>query len=754
MYVKTQLFVVVLLGLMLIPTDALCRLSAEAELNYVNYDVRDNTQRHLSAHSLSQRYSLLYEKNGKILDGRFGRYDIALGYEWATFDTTIKSTTSVETPSESRGHLLYSGEIFVDPKELPLKLHLFSRDLSRTYFVTDSSPLLGTFSSSSIADPQFDAGSQIFSGIQGNNTVGAQTMLTTSIMNGQHIDSGGTLIMGVKNGMTNGYNELLRHFPMLMLDYRDQVNKDLHAEFPVNNRLSRLAFVSLNKKENWFHYRYVTYKDYVNADNDYRETQIQIGTVDQALQRRWIDFTNWLQISADGQLTKRVSQRGNDVSEEISVNLFGSARREKWEARSFNNFTRLKENNSLITYKTTLPIYATGILGRDANWSGYASFNDSSTNKGDQFTTINTNYRIDAFKNSYFTLNHGLGLEHVTTSRNTEANIVSASVGTTSTSRFSRQIAVGANYNIRSYFYDVSSTSSNFIDQEITANAMYIPSDKIRFSLDQTNRFTGGRSQYISSNISGAVTSTPQYFDPRNYSTNSGSSYQSISRFSVAWNPKPRLNAILSVSEDMYIPSGGPSSTITRVEGGVNYTSGNLMLSSRNTYASGNSVVDYSSNSLSSENRINYIFNRNFDGRAGLTYYKALGGVNPIETFNVEQSLNYYYYRTSGIARRLFEINQSFVSTDQAVYNGPVNLTQRNNYFSLGAKYYPLRQMLVAAGTRYNFVKDFGSYTLSYYGSIGAQFRLLEASFDYSYGKSVTDGRIEKRFSANVKKKF
>ncbi|OGT99165.1 MAG: hypothetical protein A2X80_05170 [Geobacteraceae bacterium GWB2_52_12] len=751
---KIELFMTVFICLMVVPTAAYSRLSAEAELNYVNYDVSDNKQRHLSANSFSQRYSLLYEKNGKLLDGRLGRYDVALGYEFATFDTKIKSTSGSESPSQSRGHILYRGEVVIDPKELPLKLRMYSRDVSRTFFLHDSSRLLSDFGASTIPDSQNNPGNQIFGGISGIRTVGAQTMLATSIINGQHIDSGATLIMGVKNGMTNGYNELLRHFPMLMLDYRDQLNKDLHAEYPVHNRYSRLAFVSLNKKDNWFHYRHITYKDYIDAYNDYDETQIQLGTVDEGLQRRWVDFSNWLQISADGQLTKRVSQLGTDVSEEFSLNLFGSARRDTWEARTFNNFTRLKENNSLITYKTTLPVYANGTLGRDANWSGYASFNDNSTNRGDQFTTINSGYRIDAFRNSSFTLNHGLGLEHVTTTQNSEANIVSASVGATSTSRFSRRVAMGANYSIRSYFYDKSGSSSNFFDQEITANAMYILSDKLRFSLDQSNRFTSGRSQYLASNISGAVTTTPQYYDPRNYSTSGGSSYQSISRFGIAWNPKPRLNAVFSISEDIYVPSGGSQSTITRVEAGIRYTSSNLSLSSKNTYASGNSLADYASNSISSENSVNYIFNRNVDAKAAFTYYKSLDDDDPIEVFNIEQNLNYYYYRTSGVTRRLFEINQSFVSMDEVNYNSRASITQRSNYFSLGAKYYPLRQMMVAAGTRYNFVKDLDNYTLSYYGSIGVQFRLLEASLDYSYGKSNTDGRIEKRFSANVKKKF
>lgn len=741
---------IVAVCLLLFPGEALCRLSAEAELGYVNYEVKDDVRGRLTANSLTQRYSLLYNTNGRILDGRFGRYDVALGYEWATFDTSIKAPTAKEAPSQSRGHLLFRGEVIVDPKELPLKLRLYSQDLSRTYFVNDSSTLLNSFGSSTISSFQSDPGSQIYGGIRDTSLPGRQPEIGTSIINGQHIDTGGTLIMGVKNGMTNGYNEFLRHFPMVMLDYRDQINKDLHADYPVDNRLSRLAFVSLNKKDNWFHYRYTTYKDYIDPVNDYRETQVQIGTVDQTLQRRWIDFANWLQISADGQLTKRVSQLGTDVSDEISLNFFGAARRETWEARSFNNFIRLKENNSLITYKTTIPLYANGLLGKDATWNAFVSYNDNTTNTNEHFTTVNANYRIDAFRNADFTLTHGLGMEHVSTTAST-ADMVTGTIGTTSTPRFSRRFSVGGTYTIRSYFYD---TSTNFIDQDLTGNVNYAPSDTLRLTLDQSNRLTSGRSQYIASNIAGASTSTPQYYDPRNYTTNSGSSYQSITRVGVTWTPKPRLVMGLNVSEDIYVPAEGDRSTITRIEGSISYNSSNLSFSSRTAYASGNSVADYATNNIRSENKLTYIFNRNLDARAGLAYYKALGKERGVDVFNVEQALNYYYYRTSGITRKLFEINQAFVSADEIVSGSLSQDTRRNNYFSLGAKYYPLRQIMLAAGTRYNFVKQFSDYTISYYGSISAQFRLLEASLDYSYGKSTTDNRIEKRFSANVKKKF
>src|SRR6185369_856113 len=105
----SALFIIALFGLH--PSNAHAKLGAEAELNYVNYDAKDNSGSHLSAHSLSQHYSLLYQTEGKITDGRLGKYNLSLGYEWSTFDTKINSTTGSDNSSASRGHIIYQGEL-------------------------------------------------------------------------------------------------------------------------------------------------------------------------------------------------------------------------------------------------------------------------------------------------------------------------------------------------------------------------------------------------------------------------------------------------------------------------------------------------------------------------------------------------------------------------------------------------------------------------------------------------------------------
>lgn len=764
-----NIFLLVLVSLLmngvLLPTKAFCRLSAEAELDYVNYDVRDNNNQHLSAHSLSQRYSLLYETAGKFVDGRLGKYNLALGYDWSTFDTTIKSTAGApENPSASRGHILYRGEILIDPKEIPLRLTAYSRDMNRVIFTEDFSNLLGTTTSNSLTGPP---------------------RLATGIIDGLHIESGATLVMGVKNGMTNGYNEFLRHFPMLMLDYRDSINRDLRSNSPVDNRLNRLAFVSLNKKDNWLHYRVITFNDYINPGNNYKETQIQLGTIDQTQQRRWIDFSNWLQVSADGQLTRRtngatassissISSTSASVPDsftEFDLNLFGIAQRSSWEARTFNNFNRIKEDTGRITYRTTAPIYANGVLSADTSWNTRFSYKEDHDNQNNKFEDISGGYRIDTFKRSSFILSQQLDLEKAT-SNSVDLLTVSGALETTSTARFSRLISLGASYNFRNFTYE-SATKSNMFDQSLRATATYSPSNQIRYTLSQTTQLTNGTPQTFNSSLLGATVVTAQYSDPRNNTSISSSSFHSITDLSLYWNPLARLNIGFSINEDIFLPRNNPRSYRTNFSQTADYSGTNFKLTSTNALSVDSVEQTTSTNTFISNNRADYTFNRNLDSNVSLSYYKALSNTNESNTLSIGQGLNYYYYRTSGVTRKLLEINESYEYTENSSNNAASNIANSPNVLStpnssisfnrsgkrissltLGAKYFPVRQLLLAAGSRYSFFNSFNDYSLTYYGSIGLNYRLLQASLDYMYGTNRSDGRIEKKVTANFKKSF
>lgn len=748
--------------LCLCPALASARLSGEAALNYTSYSMSDNFKNRLSSHSFTQDYSLLYSKSGAVYNSRLGRYSVALGYNWSMLNSDTTANGVSADFNGNRGHFLYSGELLLDPKELPIRLTAYSRDLTRNSFST---------ANSAVANNIF---------LSNNGQLLGRPELFTGIDDGLHIESGATLVAGVKNGMTNGYNEILRHFPMIMLDYRDQINKDRRAFSPVDNRLSRLAFVSLNKKDNWFHYRYTTYKDNINSVNDYSERQFQIGTVDQNLERRWIDFSNWLQVSADLQLTKRINNNMSQDYEESDLNLFVQARRRSWEARSYNNFNRYRDNNGRLTYKTTMPLNVTGVLNPDVSWSTRVLYKDTHDNAGAHLESAMAGYRVETFKRSLFTLSQYFDLES-SSSESSELLVLSGGLETTSSTRFSRKVSLGASYSIKNSVQKNSFTDSNFLEQKLSLRSSYAPTNQLRINLSQTFDYTSGQWQNFSSSVRDVNTTLPQYISPRTGTAgDAGSSgFHSVTSLSIAWNPAPRLNLGLMVSEDIFKQEKGEASNITNVTATFGYEAASVRVNNTLTYTDGSSQLNSQSSSLNNTATLQYRHNRNLDAKLLLAYSRYVTDSVESDSYNAEQRLDYIHYSRSGFSKKVFEINEMIAyssAPEQAnTWNsapGSVNNISSNNtissYYiagatgrhvsraslSLGFKYYPLRQLILSGGGRYQYESKFSNYSLMWYASAATNFRLFQASLDYYQGKRQSDGLMEKKFTANVKKTF
>lgn len=746
----------------LYPSLASARLSGEAALNYTSYSMSDNLKNRLSSHSFTQDYSLLYSKSGTVYNSRLGRYSVALGYNWSMLNSDTTSNGVSSDFNGNRGHFLYSGELLLDPKELPIRLTAYSRDLTRNTFSTHDSLLVN----------------RAFSG--NNGLLVGRPELVTGIDDGLHIESGATLVAGVKNGMTNGYNEILRHFPMIMLDYRDQINKDLRSDSPVDNRLSRLAFVSLNKKDNWFHYRYTTYTDNINSSNDYSERQFQIGTVDQNLQRRWIDFSNWLQVSADLLLTKRNNNNMNQNYEESDLNLFVHARRRNWEARSFNNFNRYREDSGRLTYQTTVPLNVSGVLNPEVSWSTRALYKNTRDNAGGYLESIQTGYRVEGFRRSLFNLTHNFDMES-SVSEQSEMLVLTGGLETVSSPRFSRSITLGAGYTIKNSAHKSSFTESNFLEQKLSLRSSYTPTNQLRISLNQTNDFTSGQWQNFSSTVRDVDTTLPQYVSPRSGSAADlgSSSYRSLTALSVAWNPLPRMNVGLMVSEDIFKSEKSEISTITNVTATVGYENASTRIYNTLTFTDGSTQINSKTTSLNYSTTIQYRHSRSLDAKLMLAYNKYIDNAVESDGYSAEQRLDYIHYGRSGIYKKVFEINEmiAYSSAPQQATNLNSTPTSINNisssntlssYYitgasgknvsraslSLGFKYYPLRQLILSGGGRYQYESKFSNYSLMWYASAATNFRLFQASLDYYQGKRQSDGLMEKKFTANVKKTF
>lgn len=721
--------------LVLYPSVSAARLSGDMSLTYSNYDGRANNSRRMSSSSLTQDYSLLYSSKGTVYNSRVGSYDLSLGYNWTSLDTTFKSSTqATENFSVDRGHILYRGEINLDPKEVPFKLNAYSRDMNRNTIGESTGHVFENFGS-------------IF---------GARNQ-PTYLNSGLHIDSGVTMVAGVKNGITNGYNEIMRNFPMILVDYRDSVNRDLNTISPVNDRLSRLAFVSLNKKENWFHYRLTEYNDYLDSKNNYTERQFQLGTVDESMARRWIDFSNWLKVSTDLQFTRRKNNDQKYALEDINLNLFVTAERTKWNARMFSSFDRYRDENSKLSYLTTLPLYVEGIVDQDMSWNTRASFRDSHdvdiTGARSSFVNMLVGYRVDAYKRAPFTLSQSFDVE---SSRTNLSDFVTLSgvLESVSTPRFSRDVTLGASYNIKNSVTSSSTDSdSSFLEQGLDLRGGYAPTNTLRFDLTQKTTLTRGNQSPFNGTTRDSTTLIAQYVNPRDLSSSEvgTESLRSFTVLSSSWNPKPRLNFNLSLTEDIYKTSTLGVSPVTDVAAGVTFTNEAWSINDTFKYTRGSRLnMDDNSDSISESVSVRYIHSRNLDASVSGSYTAGYASSGSSHETSVEQRLNYTYFTRSGIARKLLELNETFLYTDGTV----ISSREYKKGVFLGMKYYPITRLTLAAGVGYTYDIKSSDQTLIWNASVAANFQMLQASIDYMYGTRKNDGARESKITGNIRKSF
>lgn len=729
------------------PFPAKAGISGEAELGYVRYDAEANGERVSEANSFHQRYSLLYETAGEFYNGRMGRYDLALGYEWGSFDTKIKNPSNPTDPlandntSISAGHLLYRGEVVLDPLELPLRLRAYSHDTNRINMHED----LGGINGSSIFAPG----------------------LITNLFDGTHINSGATLVFGVKNGLTNGYNAIFRHIPLVMLDYRDDINRDLKSLSPVDTRMRRLAFVSLNKRDNWFHYRTTDFRDNLNANQSFKETQMQIGTVDHLLSRRWIDLTNWVKISADGQFTKHASSTPANSFESYELNFFAVASRRTWDARTFSNFTRLLDEEG-ITLERTVPLYASGVFGADVDWKASLYSNEKRIQAPNGTVINNSNYsasvRADMFRRSPFTL--GVMMRGETTdSYGSQLLSFEAGVETASTARLSRDYSLSGSYTVK-YFDASGGTGSGggYLNQNALGRFVYAASPTWRVEVEEDLSAASGSNPRNFNNS--AITVNSGFSSGTSTVSGSAISFQrrnsdideyvrSVTTVSTAWRPLPRTSVSFSVSEDVLIQPGAPTDFLTTFRNTIDYSTPTFFARMRNSYnvrMVGGESIDY----LESVGTLEYRPIRQLEGLLTYTYNVGDVDVNTKSEFlDLRQRLGYSFYTLSGANRKLLELYEEFTynrTLNAGTVNTDLNTTKR---FTLGARYFPLRSLFVGGDARYSLIEPGGITEQLYTGVVGLNFRKLQANLEYTYGKrNGSDNRIEKRISANVKKLF
>jgi hypothetical protein len=339
-------YVLLLLLLALCVSNAWARLDGEVEWGYAHYQQSSDSKEDVTASHFTQRYSLMYSTQGLLSNGRAGFYDIGVGAEWGAFDTRLDD----EDLSNDALKFLYEGRIQIAPGGLPFRLNAYSYDLSKIQF-------------------QRSAGIQPFGPV--NEILNPYRLfnprIVTDLQNGQTIISGVQFIGGIRNGSYLGrYRESLSQWPRLLIDYRDIYRRDMESFHPQKYRDRNLAFVSLNKKDNWFHYRVYTHDDYLRPENDSRESIIMLGTIDHTLKRQWIDLTNWIRISVDGAYSEIENNWDLRKTERFDVNFFTSMQRRNFGASSLANLQRIKRGGTLENI-LDVPVYATRNLNPDTS---------------------------------------------------------------------------------------------------------------------------------------------------------------------------------------------------------------------------------------------------------------------------------------------------------------------------------------------------------------------------------------------------
>lgn len=709
---------------LLLPTSAAAALTGSAELEYIKYDAEKNGSNLLNASSFRHNYSLTYNTSGKLMGGRLGQYKGMLGYEWGSLDSELATPTQTLNPSESDGKFAYSGEMLLDPRELPFRLRLYSRDILKNTFVTDT-----------------------LSGVPSDLLI--KPGISTDIINGgTNIQNGATLRFGVKSGMTNGYNAIFRHVPLLLLDYTDIIHRDLRAQTRVDSRLQRLAFISLNKKDNWFHYRVTKFTDHISAASSYSLTEIQLGTVDEMLNRRWIDFTNWIQLSTDIQFTKNVENAKLPI-ESYDVNLFLTATRRNWELRNFNSFRRqFDHNTTTVKMERNFPVFVNGIWGQDTDWTLRLSSQETAERPPDvalyEARDLLASYRINTFNRSSFSLSHTANLEHFT-SNNVKTLVLAASLQTASTRKFSDTCRISGSYDIKRFDTESGNATQTSMVNNLSGTFSYQPLSR-QYTFDVLEKIN------IVDGDSSTSNRTSIRADTDGVQASTGGYKRISTTLKSSWTPTERVQVGGSVTHDLTMNTGADTDQSWSTSAYSRYKRDRISTSAAASYSSSSSFGK-TNRQLRASADFAYFVNRDTDFALRGGYLSTDNMGSSFTNFDVTQSFGWRYLSRAGSPRRLLDFTESFTYSRTQASKGNFNASKK---LTLGLHYYPWANLSLSNRVSYAWNDPDAQTELVYNGSVALSYAKLQATLDYSYGTrdAKNDNRKESRLAANMKKFF
>ena len=735
----------------LVTPHAVAGLSGSGELRYARQEASEQGVKVVDSSHFAQQYSLLYQTNGQFMGGRGGKYALGLGYEWNSLD----AETNGESADIQTGKILYKGDILIAPGGLPFRLHLYSADLIKSHFVEQS------------VDSLFEP--------TGNDAFIPGRPLT-SINNGQHIRTGMTLVIGETNGRYAGaYRHVLEEAPRLLIDYAEDYVRDLKSFTPQHYRSRDLAFVSLNKRDNWFHYRLFEHRDFLQEREDFEEKSFLLGTIDHTNQRRWINMTNWIQVSADGSYT--TGSRPSEVDggfNRYDLNLFARARRADWQASNFNSFSRVEELGALKRSIET-PVYAQGDLNRDTSWRGRfigQRENDLIFATGQERTkdVLYATGRVETFKHQPVILAPEVAAE---VKGGTQGEGAAARIGLEAFSNrsFRPRFDWLAGYSL-THFGGTGDQGfdTDFWEQVLRGSVATNLSTSVRVGFEQEAILGSGSLDRTSSQfiVPRSDLGVPDYLSQ--ISRRDGQVFRSISTIFGEHRSLSRFYNRVELSYDVL---HAPDEDFDQIEMAHNLRYGwrDLNIDMRNRLIFGSDVQSRDTfgggiispaisptqgdRSFIHSSNLWYSPGRSAEASARFNYEWRDTGATSSTRWQVVQDYRYNIFHVNGLVRKLADIGERF---EYEVFDPANGARESATAFTLLGNYYPTRNTLLGARIRYEMRSPEETDTLTWYTTAGLDFEKFQLALDYAYGTrnagSLMPERKEHRWEVQVKKTF
>jgi hypothetical protein len=733
-------------------TPAAGQVSATADLRYASQKAEEHGQTVLSASHFTQQYSLLYQTKGELLQGRVGRYDFGLGYEWNSLDAEINGASSeVET-----GKILFKGDLLIAPGGLPFRMHLYSGDLTKSNFIEES------------VDSLFN---------QAGNDSFVPGRPLTNLNNGQHVRTGLTLVVGEPNGRYVGvYRNLLEEAPRLLVDYAEDYVRDLKSFTPRHYRSRNLAFVSLNKRDNWFHYRLFQHRDFLQPLENFDEKTFLLGTIDHTNVRRWINMTNWIQVSADGSYTSGANQFATDREfNRYDLNLFARFRRPDWQASNFNSFSRVEELGAL---RRTMeaPLYAQGEWGRSTSWRARfigqreSNLAISTGAEGVKDVLYGTG-RIETRKDQPVVVAPEVAVEMKGGDWG-EGEATRVGLEVYSNRAYRPQVDWLLGYSLAKFGGSgATGFPTDFWEQVYRGTVSSNLSSSIRAGFDQELVLGSGSierttTQYIAPRSDLGLSETATGITHRD-----GRVVRSVSSLFGEHRGSARMHNRMELSYEV-LKADDEETDQWMFGHSMRYDWRQLNIDMRNRLVMGENLRSQGNlsggdillrNTQSGQGDLSFLHSTNLwyapgrstEASARLNYEWRDAGSMSSTRWRAQQDLRYNIIAVNGIVRKLADIGERF---EYEVFDPANGQRETATAFTLLGNYYPTRHTLLGARIRYEMRNPENTDTLTWYTTAGLDFEKFQLALDYSYGTrtagSLIPERKEHRWEVQVKKTF